>query len=206
MNQALRQRILGLLVLVALASVVLPLVLDFGGNTKIDTRSRIPPAPTILPNPLPESAPAEPQAPAAPPSEGSGSPAGLQQKLFQLAPDDGAAGASSTGSSVTGATSPSATDASAKSIPEEPGLDAKGLPASWVLQAGAFQDKVNAEELRDRLLKGGHRAFVQTSTAGGKATYRVFVGPKMMREQLVAEQKVLQRKFGVKTMIVPFVP
>jgi DedD protein len=75
-----------------------------------------------------------------------------------------------------------------------------------VLQAGAFQDKTNAEELRDRLLKGGHRAFVQTSTAGGKATHRVFVGPKMTREALVAEQAALQRKFGVKTMIVPFVP
>ena len=209
MNQALRQRILGLLVLVALASVMLPLVLDFGGNTKIDTRSRIPPAPTIQPTPLPESAPAEPQAPAAPTSAASGSSG--EPQLFQLAPDDGAAGASTTGSPATGATSPSTTDGSAKSIPEksipeEPGLDAKGLPASWVLQAGAFQDKANAEELRDRLLQGGHRAFVQSSTVGGRTTHRVFVGPKMTREQLVAEQTALQRKFGVKTMVVPFAP
>ena len=209
MNPALRQRILGLLVLVALASVVLPLVLDFGGDTKIDTGSHLPPAPTIQPTPLPESASTEPQAPAAPTSGTSGSPG--EPQLFQLAPDAGAAGASGTGSSAAGATSPSTTDVSAKSIPEksipeEPGLDAKGLPASWVLQAGAFQDKINAEELRDRLLKGGHRAFVQTSTVGGKATHRVFVGPKMTREALVAEQAALQRKFGVKTMIVPFVP
>jgi DedD protein len=204
MNQALRQRILGLLVLVALASVLLPLVLDFGGDTKIDTGSHLPPAPTIQPTPLPESASTEPQAPAEPTSGASGSPG--EPELFQLAPGGGAAGASATGSSAAGATSPSTTDVSAKSIPEEPGLDAKGLPASWVLQAGAFQDKANAVELRDRLLKGGHRAFVQTSTAGGKATHRVFVGPKMTREALVAEQAALQRKFGVKTMIVPFVP
>lgn len=204
MNQALRQRILGLLVLVALASVVLPLVLDFGGDTKIDTGSHLPPAPTIQPTPLPESASTEPQAPTEPTSGASGAPGGPQ--LFQLAPGEGAEGVSAAGSSATGATSPSATELSAKSIPEEPGLDAKGLPASWVLQAGAFQDKINAEELRDRLLKGGHRAFVQTSTAGGKATHRVFVGPKMTREALVAEQAALQRKFGVKTMIVPFVP
>jgi DedD protein len=204
MNQALRQRILGLLVLVALASVLLPLVLDFGGDTKIDTGSHLPPAPTIQPTPLPESASTEPQAPAEPTSEASGSPG--EPQLFQLAPGEGAEGASATGSSATGATSPSTTDVSAKSIPEEPGLDATGLPASWVLQAGAFQDKANAEELRDRLLKGGHRAFVQTSTAGVKATHRVFVGPKMTREALVAEQTALQRKFGVKTMIVPFVP
>lgn len=204
MNQALRQRILGLLVLVALASVVLPLVLDFGGDTQIDTRSQLPPAPRIQPTPLPEPASTEPQAPAAPTPAASGSPG--EPQLFQLAPGGGAADAAATGSSATGATSPSTTDVSAKSIPEEPGLDAEGLPASWVLQAGAFQDKINAEELRGRLLKGGHRAFVQTSTAGGKATHRVFVGPKMTREALVAEQAALQRKFGVKTMIVPFVP
>jgi cell division septation protein DedD len=188
MNQALRQRILGLLVLVALASVVLPLALDFGGDARIDTQSRILPTPEIQPTPLPDSAAAalqasEPSAPAAfDPS------ADTQPQLFQLAPTDAAPGPS------------------AKSIPEDPRLNADGLPASWVLQAGAFQDKLNAEELSGRLLKGGHRAFVQTSTAGGKTTHRVFVGPKMTREQLVAEQAALQRKFGVETMVVPFAP
>jgi DedD protein len=206
MNQALRQRILGLLVLVALASVVLPLILDFGGDTQIDTRSQLPPAPRIQPTPLPEPASTEPQAPAAPTPAASDSPD--EPQLFQLAPgrDAADAGAAATDASATDASSPSTPDVSAQSIPEEPGLDAEGLPASWVLQAGAFQDKINADELRGRLLKGGHRAFVQTSTVGGKATHRVFVGPKMTREALVAEQAVLQRKFGVKTMIVPFVP
>ena len=203
MNPALRQRILGLLVLVALASVVLPLVLDFGGEARIDTQSRIPPAPEIQPTPLPEPTAGAPQTPepAAPPT--SSPSADGQPQLFQLAPTDAAPGTSAPGFSSTGIAS---NGIAPKSIPEEPGLDAKGLPASWVLQAGAFQDKINAQELRDRLLKGGHRAFVQTSTAGGKATFRVFVGPKMTWEQLVAEQKELQRKFGVKTMIVPFAP
>ncbi len=203
MNPALRQRILGLLVLVALASVVLPLVLDFGGEARIDTHSRLPPAPDIQPTPLPEPTVAESQAPGSTPPPASSPAVDAQPQLFQLAPPDAATGTSTAGASSTGA---SATGIAAKSIPEEPGLDAKGLPASWVLQAGAFQDRINAQELRDRLLKGGHRAFVQTSTAGGKPTHRVFVGPRMTREQLVAEQTELQRKFGVKTMIVPFVP
>lgn len=203
MNPALRQRILGLLVLVALASVVLPVVLDFGDETRIDTQSRLPPAPDIQPTPLPEPTVVEPQASGSETPPASSPVDDAQLQLFQLAPSDAATDTSTAGTSSTGA---SASGIAAKSIPEEPGLDAKGLPASWVLQAGAFQDKINAQELRDRLLKGGHRAFVRTSTAGGKATHRVFVGPKMTREQLVAEQTELQRKFGVKTMIVPFVP
>lgn len=202
MNQAMRQRLLGLLVLVALASVMLPLLLDFGGHAPIDTRSRIPPAPEIPPHPLTDAGPAAPGTPEAPPP-----PAAPQGQLFQLAPGDGAAGGSpATPGAAAPPTGAAAKGLPAKSLPEEPHLDAKGLPASWVLQAGAFQDKANAEELRDRLLQGGHHAFVQTSTVGGKATHRVFVGPKMTREQLVAEQTVLQRKFGVKTMIVPFAP
>ncbi|MFZ2207282.1 MAG: SPOR domain-containing protein [Porticoccaceae bacterium] len=203
MNPALRQRILGLLVLVALASVVLPLVLDFGGEARIDTQSRLPPAPDIQPTPLPEPTAVEPQTPESTNPPASRPAIDAQPQPFELAPTDAATGTSTAGALSTGAP---ATGIAAKSLPEEPGLDAKGLPASWVLQAGAFQDKINAQELRDRLLKGGHRAFVQTSTAGGKATHRVFVGPKMTREQLVAEQTELQRKFGVKTMIVPFVP
>jgi DedD protein len=203
MNPALRQRVLGLLVLVALASVVLPLVLDFGGEVRIDTQSRLPPTPDIQPTPLPEPKVVEPQASGSTTPPASSPVDDAQLQLFQLAPPDAATATSTAGTSSTGA---SATGIAAKSIPEEPGLDAKGLPASWVLQAGAFQDKINAQELRDRLLKGGHRAFVRTSTADGKATHRVFVGPRMTREQLVAEQTELQRKFGVKTMIVPFVP
>lgn len=203
MNPALRQRILGLLVLVALASVVLPLVLDFGGEARIDTQSRIPPAPEIQPTPLPKPTADASQAPGPTTPAASSPPDDEQPQLFQLAPADAAPGTSAPGFSSTGIAS---TGIAPKSIPEEPGLDAKGLPASWVLQAGAFQDKINAQELRDRLLKGGHRAFVQASTAGGKATYRVFVGPRMTREQLIAEQTQLQRKFGVKTMIVPFAP
>ena len=100
MNQALRQRILGLLVLVALASVVLPLVLDFGGDTQIDTRSQLPPAPTIQPTPLPGPASTEPQAPAAPTPAASDSPD--EPQLFQLAPgrDAADAGAAATDAQV----------------------------------------------------------------------------------------------------------
>ena len=90
MNPALRQRILGLLVLVALASVVLPLVLDFGGEARIDTHSRLPPAPDIQPTPLPEPTVVEPQAPGSTTPPASSPAVDAQPQLFQLAPPDAA--------------------------------------------------------------------------------------------------------------------
>lgn len=180
MNQGLRQRLLGILVLVALASILLPLLLDFRTGYEVDTGSRIPPPPDIRPAPLPQL---EPQLDSAPAADAA------PQPPFQLP------------------------DAEAREkvvepaqLPAEPGLDERGLPGAWVLQLGAFQQEKNALELRDRLLAGGHRAFVQRSGAGEPIAYRVFVGPKLTRDQLVAEQRELERKFQVKPLVVPFTP
>src|SRR5690606_33340396 len=91
-------------------------------------------------------------------------------------------------------------------LPDEPGLDDEGLPRAWVLQLGAFQEERNALELRDRLVAAGHRAFVQHSADGGPVAYRVFVGPKLTRDQLSAAQRELEREFEIKPLVVPFAP
>jgi len=49
MNDVMRQRLLGILVLVALASILLPLLLDFDTEETVDTQTRLPPAPEIRP-------------------------------------------------------------------------------------------------------------------------------------------------------------
>lgn len=184
MNQGLRQRLLGILVLVALASILLPLLLDFRTGHPVDTSPRIPPPPDIQPAPLPQLDSAPAAAPTATPE-----PAAAPEPPFQLPEAD----------------APEAAVEPAE-LPEEPQLDERGQPAAWVLQLGAFQEEKNALELRDRLLAGGHRAFVQRSPAGKPIAYRVFVGPKLTREQLVGEQRELERKFRVKPLVVPFTP
>lgn len=182
MNQGMRQRLLGILVLVALASILLPLLLDFRSGYPVDTSSRIPPAPEIQPQPLPQL-----EAPAPTPEDDQST--APPQQLFQL-PE----------------AAPEAAAPNAAALPEEPGLDDQGLPRAWVLQLGAFQEERNALELRDRLVAAGHRAFVQRSAAGEPVAYRVFVGPKMTRDQLSAAQRELEREFKVKPLVVPFAP
>jgi len=227
-NQVMRQRALGILVLVALASILLPLLLDFRTGYQVDPGPTLPPAPDIQPKPLPQfdsapeppaadgggAAPATPEsavpplpdvqaafvepspAPAPPPSP----PAAKPEPAAQTPPKPRAP------PFELPEARPQAPASRVSSVPREPGLDAEGMPRAWVLQLGVFAQEKNALELRNRLLAAGHRAFIQPAQAGQPRVYRVFVGPKMTRDQLAAEQRALERKFKIKPMVVPFAP
>lgn len=53
-NNNLKQRIVGALVLIALAIIFIPLVFDFSGSRQVDTGSQIPPMPDIKAETVPE--------------------------------------------------------------------------------------------------------------------------------------------------------
>lgn len=236
MNQAMRQRALGILVLVALASILLPLLLDFRTGYRVDPSPTLPPAPDIQPKPLPQfdSAPAQSAADADAAATAPAEPAvpplpDVQNALVEPGPAPAVAAPPSPPATKPRprpqpepaaqtppktrappfelpAAKPQTPASQVSSVPQEPGLDAQGMPRAWVLQLGVFSQEQNALELRNRLLAGGHRAFIQPAKAGQPRVYRVFVGPKMTRDQLAAEQRELERKFKIKPMVVPFAP
>lgn len=234
MNQAMRQRALGILVLVALASILLPLLLDFRTGYQVDPSPTLPPAPDIQPKPLPQfdsapaqsaadadadaaaAAPAEPAVPPLPDVQNAlvepGSAPSPSDAKPEPRPKPQPEPAAQTPPKPRAppfelpAAKPQTPASRVSSVPQEPGLDAQGMPRAWVLQLGVFSQEKNALELRNRLLAGGHRAFIQPAKAGQPRVYRVFVGPKMTRDQLAAEQRELERKFKIKPMVVPFAP
>ncbi len=55
---------------------------------------------------------------------------------------------------------------------------------SFALQVGTFNSNENAEKLRDQMRKAGYSAFVHKSTAKGKTTYKVRIGPELERSVL----------------------
>ncbi|MEH6617101.1 MAG: SPOR domain-containing protein [Porticoccus sp.] len=54
MGENLKQRVVGALVLIALAVIIIPLTFDFSGGREVDTQSKIPPRPEIKPVTVPE--------------------------------------------------------------------------------------------------------------------------------------------------------
>ena len=54
--------------------------------------------------------------------------------------------------------------------------------AGWVVQLGSFSNKRNALGLKERLVKKGYPAFVETTSASGVEVTRVYVGPEPTRD------------------------
>ncbi len=177
-----RQRVVGVVVLVVLAAVLTPLLLNLDGEYIVDQRSQIPPRPNIVPVEIP------------PPE----AVAGLEQadnpeQLFDLDESRGEATSQQTEDD---------TDA----VVTQPGLTAEGIPESWVLQVASFTDQGKAKALTDRLLADKYHAYSKHFAADGKTNYRVFVGPKILKQDLVDEQVVIEKKYRVKALVMRFEP
>ena len=63
-----------------------------------------------------------------------------------------------------------------------------------------------ADELRDGLLAMREKAYVKKLERGQKDLYRVYIGPNVERAQLEGIQAGIDKRFGVKSIIVRYVP
>lgn len=114
---------------------------------------------------------------------------------------------------------PPASPATAAAVPESPisaavatalspaketvAAPAQKKPAgkgTYTLQTASYQDKREAEELRNKLMAKGHQAYIVESPVPGKGTwYRIRIG----RHLDDAAARELAGKLGKNTMIVP---
>ena len=76
-----------------------------------------------------------------------------------------------------------------------------GLSA-WAVQVGSFSSRKNAFSLRDKLRKKGFSAFVDTVYVKDIASYRVRVGPELKRESAERLRKKLAGIHRGRTIIV----
>lgn len=78
-----------------------------------------------------------------------------------------------------------------KPVPVAPGVQ------GWVVQVGSFGKESNAMALRDKLRKAGLAAFVGQIKLPGGTTYRVRVGPEVDKTRSEAQQKKIAREHGI---------
>lgn len=195
-----KQRVVGILVLGALAAIFLPMVFEFGGGHRVDTRSQIPPAPDIEPVVIPEPARVE------------GLDAGKTDRdIFQFdasreaaqatapAPPEGA-----TAMAPPTVAKPAAPPKSAVSA--APTLDERGIPNAWVLQVASFKEEARARDIVDKLLADGYKAFIRSATTADGVAHRVYVGPKLDRQKLQKEKAMIESKYRVKALELKFEP
>lgn len=176
-----RERIVGAIVLIALALIILPLLLDFGGEYSVDTNSQIPTRPDI---PVVQIDQPRPVA-------GNLSTKTFDQLFrFDSSRDEAAGSASATISLAD----------------EKPGLTSEGLPKSWILQVASFVDPDTAVSLKDKLLADGYRAYSRRSVSGSKPVYRVYVGPKIRKKDILDEQRDIEKQYKLTSLLLRFEP
>ncbi|MCP4390646.1 MAG: hypothetical protein GY802_20290, partial [Gammaproteobacteria bacterium] len=192
MDQNIKNRLVGVIVIFALAVIFLPMILD-GSGVRRDQHEEvvIPPQPLVSANPDFEQKMIELQArvDALPDLE--------SRFIDEKSSEDKIERSTATDESI-------AAEPTVKSVSEpEPEVQAKATPAqletqarsggeSWVLQVGSFQDRAKALAQRDKLRKSNVAAvFIEQFKSNDKPSYRVRLGPFLNRDQTrVAQNKI----------------
>lgn len=182
MDDGLKQRLIGAIVLLALAVIFVPVIFDREQLQPVDRRTQIPIAPEIAPVVVPE-----PQITAevevAPP---------LEEVFLPEEP-------TAEGSIVSTSLEPQAEI-------EKPDLNEQGVPEAWVLQVASFKSAERAGELEEKLVAEGYTAYTRLVQADQGNMTRLFVGPKLDKGRLLEEQAAIEEKFQVSTFILKFEP
>ncbi|MCB1687934.1 MAG: SPOR domain-containing protein [Halioglobus sp.] len=209
MNDILKQRLVGALILLALGVVFWPIVF-------VEPEEK---TTTMQPRGIPEP-PAVSTAGIEAPGQGDlrGSPeltdSDYAQGVDNPLPDgdvlaDGNEEVVDAIASNTAEVIPENTPAASEVRSEAPkplAVDSDGVPVAWTLQVATVSSAEKAEALRLRLLQKSEKAYVTKVSSGGKQLYRVCVGPKFEKQELERMQASINAEFGVKTMLVRYLP
>jgi DedD protein len=199
-NDILKQRLVGALILLALGVVFWPIIFVEPGERYTEERSRIPPAPAVDSTPIESPDPGGLRASPEWEIEDTGGDEELYLILEEQAPEPEATPPAAEAAPAT------ATAKSRETRPEAPVLDSKGLPVAWILQVASVSSATKADQLRDSLLTMREKAYVKKLRRGEKDLYRVYIGPNVERAQLEKIQAGVDKRFGVRSMIVRYVP
>ena len=180
-----KRRVVGTIVLLALALIILPQLFDGEGSYQPQVQSRIPERPiiTLLPEPQPvrPAMVGDSQSPSisAEAEDESTEPS----MLIGRAVSDNASEPAEVSSEA------SATTVSTETA-SRPTLNDSGLPEGWVVQLGTFGDIDNASKLLADLLAKGYKAYEQRSVRDAREMSTILVGPVIDRaeaDRLLAE-------------------
>ncbi|GAB6406990.1 SPOR domain-containing protein [Pseudomonas sp. MHK4] len=216
LDKAYKQRMVGALVLVALAVIFLPMLFSRQDEQRqvtvqapaapqapampqVQVEPVVVPEPQALPQePVPsdeeiaqQEAPVAPVAPAAPaPAVKPVTPPPVPAPVPALAAKP--------------ATAPSQPISAAPGKPDtsQSRIDANGLSVSWSVQLASLANRESAEKLQKTLRSQGYNAYIRT--ADGKN--RVFVGPLIERAEADRLRDLLNRQQNLKGFVVRFQP
>ncbi|MBH3418311.1 SPOR domain-containing protein [Pseudomonas putida] len=215
LDKGMKQRMVGALVLVALAVIFLPMLFTREDEMRqVHVEAPQAPAMPSLPEvkvepvavPEPQVIAQEPQqppvvvdestAPAATPSQPITPSPQTQAQVQPAKPQVPAA-------KVEPKPAASPAPATAVAKPAAPSkIDVNGLPVSWSIQLASLSNRAGAEKLQQTLRSQGYNAYIRS--AGGMN--RVYVGPLIERAEAERTRDAINRQNSLKGFVVRFQP
>jgi len=199
LNQGAKQRIVGTVVLLALALIFLPIIFDGEGSYQAQVSSRIPETPiiSILPEPT-QSRPVmvgnvetiEPEV---------ATTVSLIEEVAELVEEPSVAIA--TAEPISDVEITESAPAFSREVLQ---LSDAGLPQGWVVRLGSFSDSENASNLVIRLQDAGYKAYSRVMRSSQESLTGVFVGPWLDRGQVNEYQQKLQEEFSLVGLVVRY--
>jgi DedD protein len=194
MEQNIKNRLVGIIVVFALAVIFLPMILDGSGMRKEKFEIVIPPPPMVDSNAQFDSKIIELNAKADAIPE-------LEQRFVDEVSSENQVKRTPL-SDETPEKQGNEAEAAAASAVAEP---ARVGGTSWVLQVGSFQDRNKALIQRDTLRKSNIAAvFIEQFNVNNKPSYRVRLGPFVNREQTRVAQNKIKAKHDIDGIIMKY--
>lgn len=195
LDRRLKQRMVGALVLLALAAVFLPMLFNRADQPRA-VRVEAPPMPAA-PAPLQIETP-EPDVPEPALAEAPASAPAVEAAAVAVpepvAPPPAAVPAASPAVAPPVRSEPVAAPASR--------LDGDGLPLSWSVQLVSLSNAARAQELQQRLRQQGHNAYIRSVDG----MQRVFVGPLLDKSEAQRLAQEIGRQQRLSPIVVRFQP
>lgn len=231
MEERLKQRLVGAVVLVSLAVVFVPILFDLPRDVRPEpsgtTISEIPERPQdrsgssvsiTLDLPQTQRLDAEVErerSESDPDSNGGGVSSGPVATDSAATPSGAAAAPATPESSEPPASAARSDPSPAEPVPAaaagEPAEDSERKQAAqtsaadgWTVQLGSFAKSENALALHKRLQEKGYPAFVESGSSAQGAVSRVFVGPMPDRRQARDSAAKLRREMALEGIVVPY--
>ncbi|TNF87559.1 MAG: SPOR domain-containing protein [Gammaproteobacteria bacterium] len=202
MDQNTKNRLVGVIVIFALAVIFLPMILDGSGVRREQHDVVIPPQPLVPANPefgqkvidLQAKVDALPE---------------LQPRLIDENSAENrierTAGPETETPADPNQPEPQQKKAESASLEADSVERSKSGGDSWVLQVGSFQDRGKALAQRDKLRKSNIAAvFIEQFTSDNKSSYRVRLGPFLNRDQTRVAQNKIKAKHDIDGIIMKY--
>lgn len=200
MNQAMKQRLIGTIVLGCLALIFIPIFLDGEGIEEPAPLSiTVPPAPeiTIVPAPEPVRPVILSDTDALDINDTNVTAPDLATMPQVSDPDPAAPDDTSQPEADIPQEAPPVASPAQTASATEPRLTTQGIPEGWSVKLGTFGDRSNAEALVARLILENYKAYSRPVKSGSQTMLAVYVGPvltqaeaKSLQAELISEQQL----------------